>query len=126
MPKSLWVGSLLSVAITFAGAPVHADDRPGHYRGLPADTLDVAVSNFSEYNRKLEALLAKGELSAEDLAEVHELTYTLENALDKLDDEIDALKETLEAVHVASETGDAASVRSKGQEYLSVSRQIIE
>lgn len=113
----------------FAVSAVAYDDhreRVDHYEGLPAETLEDAVKNFSEYNRKLAAVLDKGELTAEDLDTIHQLTYTLENALEKINEEFSALADTLEEVHVASETTDYETVKTKGQKYLSVSRQLIE
>ena len=113
----------------FAVSAVAYDDhqeRVDHYEGLPAETLEDAVKNFSEYNRKLEAVLDKGELTAEDLDTIHRLTYTLENALEKINEEFSALADTLEEVHVASETTDYETVKTKGQKYLSVARQLIE
>ena len=43
-----------------------------------------AVANFSEYNGKLEGLIQQEHLSPQDMHEVHMLTYTLENALAKI------------------------------------------
>lgn len=103
-----------------------ASERPSHYQGLPADTLEQAVQNFSEYNRKLADLLAREQLSAADLGTVHELTYTLENALEKIRSELESAAETLEEVHVASETGNTETVAGKGREYLSISTTVIE
>lgn len=120
------LASSLFVATLGLSLPVLADDRPGHYEGEPAETLEQAVANFSEYNSRLEAILGKGELSSADLHEVHELTYTLENALEKLRDEMEDLAEVLEEVHVASENADAATVMSRGRLYLETSRQVIE
>src|SRR5210317_901812 len=85
----------------------HAEDRPTHYKSEPSETLEQAVQNFSEYNRKLEVLLNKEKLTAAEMATVHQLTYTLENALNKINAELDKLSETLEVVHKASETVDA-------------------
>lgn len=104
----------------------HAEDRPDHYKGEQSETLEQAVQNFSEYNRKLEVLLAKEKLTAAEMATVHQLTYTLENALNKINAELAALSETLEAVHKASENANVATTLSKGREYLSVSRQVIK
>ena len=106
--------------------PVLADDRPGHYEGKPAETLEQAVANFSEYNTRLEAILERGELSSSDLHEVHRITYTLENALHKLEEEVEGLAEVLEEVHLASENADAATVEFRGREYLQMSRRIIK
>lgn len=113
------------VTLLAIGGPAHADDRPGHFKGLPANTLEEAVRNFSEYNHKLEAVLDQDTLTSREIFAIHELTYTLENALERINTELEALAETLEEVHVASETADTESVRSKGREYLSVSRKLI-
>ena len=96
-----------------------------HFKGEPAKTLEQAVINFSEYNNKLEQLLA-GELSPEVMGQIHQLTYTLENALQTLDDSIDQLEDTLEEVHKASERADTATVKSASEQYLTNSRKIIQ
>lgn len=113
-------------AVLVAGTATWAEERPGHFEGEPSRTLEQAVTNFSAYNRKLEAVLAKDQLTPADLATIHELTYTLENALAKIHSEFGQLADTLEAVHVASERADSATVRTKGREYLSVSKQIVD
>ncbi|MCA1806064.1 MAG: hypothetical protein LC646_12220 [Xanthomonadaceae bacterium] len=113
------------VTLLTIGGPAHADERPDHFKGLPANTLEEAVRNFSEHNHKLEAVLTQDTLTSRELFAIHELTYTLENALERINTELEALAETLEEVHVASETADTETVRSKGGEYLSVSRKMI-
>ena len=107
----------LIVAIAFAAAglvssPVAASgaaETVQHYKGKPAETLPQAVANFSEYNRKLKALL-DGPVTDADMAEVHQLTYTLENALKKINEEMAELADTLEKVHQASEKLDRDAV----------------
>lgn len=116
---SIALACLLGVAI-----PALADERPDHYAGEPSETLEQAVSNFSEYNDKLKDLLSKDELSASDLNEVHQLTYTLENAVEKIRSEYADLAEVLEEVHVASETNEPSTVKEKGQAYLETSKQL--
>lgn len=100
--------------------------RPSHYKGQPSATLEQAVTNFSEYNTKLTLLLEQETLSAQDLNEIHQLTYTLENALGKLQEELATLAEVLEEVHVASETADAATVKTRGRVYLTTAGKIIK
>ena len=78
---------------------VHAE-RPDHFEGLPAESLEQALANLSEHNRKLAALVAQYSLSPRDMHEVHQLTYTL----------VDVLGE----VHVASETSDPETVKRQG------------
>lgn len=103
-----------------------AEDRPGHFKGKPSETLGQAVANFSEYNSKLADLLSKDTLSPHELHQVHELTYTLENALEKINAEFDELAKRLEAVHVASESGDAKTTKEEGARYLDTARQVVK
>ena len=119
--------TILAVTVLmFLSTAAVAEDRPDHYKVEPVETLEQAVQKFSKFNSKLEVLLEKEKLSAAEMATVHELTYTLENALNKINAELARLSETLEAVHKASETLDADTTLSKGREYLSVSRQLIK
>lgn len=105
-----------------------ADDgtaRPAHSKGKAAETTEQAVSNLSEYNPKLEALLAKDELTAMDMHEVHMLTYTLENALERIQTDLEKTAALLEEVHVASETSKPEVVQSQGQAYLESARALV-
>lgn len=96
-----------------------ADERIEHFKGKPAKTLDQAVENFVQYNHRLEMVLAQEATDAR-LVEIHELTYTLENALEKLNAEMAALADTLEEVHVASETYDREALAEAAERYLEV------
>ncbi len=98
--KNLLKGAVFAVSLAVAGGAV-AEDRPSHFKGQAAPDLNTAVANFSEYNNRLEKILA-GELTDADLATVHELTYTLENALEKINIDLEELAEILEKVHIAS------------------------
>lgn len=95
-----------------------------HYQAKSSDTLEQAVINFNDSNGRLEALLA-GDLDDSDLAQIHELTYTLEDALAKIQVESAAIVESLEAVHQASERSDAQAVRQHGVTYLGAARKLI-
>ena len=96
-----------------------------HFKGLPAETLEQAVANFSEYNQKLASVLA-GDIDNQAMVEVHELTYTLENALEKIHAEVAELVDTLEDLHVASEKFDAEDVKAKSDAYLSVATTLVK
>ncbi|WP_333607414.1 DUF6746 family protein [Arsukibacterium sp.] len=100
-------------------------ERPDHFKGKPADTLQQAVANFQQYNAKLASLLA-AELTPERMVEIHQLTYTLENALQKIHAETAALQLVLEEVHVGSEHMDFDKVKSEGQRYLNNAKQLIK
>ncbi|PKM04711.1 MAG: hypothetical protein CVV16_04130 [Gammaproteobacteria bacterium HGW-Gammaproteobacteria-6] len=95
-----------------------------HYQGASADTLEQALANVEEYNKRLATLL-QGELDNTALTEVHELTYTLENALEKIRDEGAVLAARLEDVHKASERYDAVVVKQQGDIYLDTSRALL-
>lgn len=125
MTRSL-VTLFVAVLVATTSAFVLADDRPDHYQGKPAETLEQAMANFAEYNQKLADILGKKELQAADMHKVHELTYTLENALEKIRDELEELAETLEDIHVASEHANIADVKKHGTVYLETARKIVK
>jgi len=117
---------LLGAALLGSASAVLASDTPiQHFKGLPAETLEQAVKNFSEANTRLEALLAKEQLVSEEIGEIHSLTYTLENALQKINADFRALEEVLEEVHVASERMEVETIRDKGRVYLDTARQVV-
>jgi len=119
----------LNLPLALAGSLLlagYAQAEIEHYRGLPAETLEQAVANFSEYNQKLGALVEKEELTPQDIDKVHELTYTLENALERIQDELDLIAELLEEVHVGSETLQYEQVQQSGRAYLEKARTLIE
>lgn len=101
-------------------------ERVDHFKGLPAHTLEEAVRHFSEYNRKLHEQLDRDTLTATDMAQIHELTYTLENALAKISEEFALLAGTLEALHVASERADHEGVRTHGRVYLETATTVVK
>ncbi|GKW49748.1 DUF6746 family protein [Halomonas sp. NCCP-2165] len=105
-------------ALTFGLVGEALAERVDHFQGEAAETLEAAVANFTEYNRRLDALLAQESLSDEELGQVHELTYTLENALQTLSEEVDGMAMELEEVHLASERLDGEAVKAHGQSYL--------
>lgn len=114
------IAALFSLLIA---VPAFADDRVEHFEGESAETLEQAIRHFTDYNRKLQALL-EGEISNADLGDIHQITYTLENALGKLKDELSELEKTLEEVHVASETADRETVKDSGKAYLAVAEAL--
>ncbi|WP_369412997.1 DUF6746 family protein [Halomonas alkalisoli] len=66
-----------------------------------------------------------GRAELEDLGTIHELTYTLENALEKINEEVNTMAVTLEEVHLGSETGDFERVNSNGAAYLDAAQTLI-
>lgn len=123
-PFRLFTGMLvLSLsAMSWAGDKQRID----HFKPKASETLQQAVENLSEYNTELANILAKDELSAQDLHNVHQLSYTLEVALEKIHTDLAEVAQVLEEVHVASEQSDAATVKARGQVYLDVTRTVVE
>jgi len=108
----------LSLLMSVFVGNVYADDRPDHFSGKASETLEQASSNFSEGNRRLAEILSKEEISMADMASIHKLTYTLENALERIEEEYDQLAAQLEALHLASEGADIGLARKLGDTYL--------
>lgn len=115
---------LAAAALSFGVATMAKAETVEHFKGESADSLEEAVTHFKRYNHQLEALLKKESMSADDVTRVHELTYTLENALAKINQELDKLAMTLEEVHVASEKYDADAVLEHGGAYMDVIKTI--
>ena len=119
---SIFVATAL-VALGLSGA-VQAQERPDHFKGEASPTLEDAMANLTEYNRQLEAIVAKDTLEPMDAAEVHQLTYTLENALQKIESELEDLQQVLEEVHVASERMEFDVVKQRGRDYLDTAAKL--
>ena len=111
---------LAAAALSFGVATMAKAETVEHFEGKNAESLEEAVTNFKLYNQRLESLLKKDSMSADDVTKVHELTYTLENALAKINDELGKFAVTLEEVHLASEKYDADAVRDHGDAYMEV------
>lgn len=105
------------------GAGAALAERVEHFEAVSSESLEQAVRNFREYNARLETALA-GEMNHETAAMIHEMTYTLELALEKMNQELQALAGTLEELHLASEGSDLAQVKARAEQYLSVARAV--
>jgi hypothetical protein len=116
------ITSLLAIATLLAqfsfSALVQASERPDHFKGQEISNATQARSYYQEYNNKLKVLLAQTELNPAQLLEIHEITYTLENALTKLPAESAKLAEVLESLHLASEQANATAAKKFGAAYL--------
>ncbi len=112
------------ICLMMGSAVAAASERPAHFEGQQAKTLAEAVTLLSDNNKKLALLVAKDQLNAEELFEVHQLTYTLENALQKMQTEMTEIAAVLEEVHLASEKNDSATVKTRTQVYLDKSAEL--
>lgn len=109
--------SLCSVSI--------ADEAYQHFPSIESNNLNTALCNLKNYNQKIQPLLTASNPTAEQMVQVHELTYTLENALAQLEKDLEEMAEDLEEVHLASERLDNQTIITKGKEYLEATNTLL-
>lgn len=102
----------------------HAEEGVTHYEALPSETLEQALDNFITYNAKVADVLAREDLSVQDMEEIHEYTYTLEIALARINEELGALPVALERLHIASEGDNTHELRAVGEVYLETASKL--
>ncbi len=105
-------------AIFFNADIAKAEEKYTHFPSLDAPTTSIALCNLVAFNEKLQVIAEKKELTPEDMVKVHEITYTLENAIIKLQKDLDTISVDLEKVHKASEQLDQATIKYSGDKYL--------
>lgn len=105
------------LALTLFALPATADEVD-HYEGEPSETLSEAMENLETYNARVEEVLERDALGASDMEEIHESTYTMEQAVARIATSMDEIAENLEEVHLASEADDEADLREKAEAYL--------
>lgn len=113
MIKQIGVAGLM--LIIGGAANVHASDAD-HFEGKASETVEQAVENLTVYTEELKTLAA-GDLGSIEMARVHEVTYTLENALARINQEYESVAAALEEVHLASERVDTDTVRKQASVY---------
>ncbi|KKO44142.1 hypothetical protein WG68_16920 [Arsukibacterium ikkense] len=113
------------VCAIYAPISLAEQPRPDHFKGQQAATLSEAVELFRNSNVTLQKLIA-GELTPAVMVEIHQLTYTLENALEKIHSETTLLKDVLEEVHLGSEHMDFAKVEHQAKRYLETATTLIK
>lgn len=125
MKKALSM-AVLGIALLGSATVSATDNRPAHFKGVASPDLVTALSNLAEYNQRLADLLKNEQLTPEDMNAVHQLTYTLENALQRIEKEVEDMAETLERVHIASETAKPEVVQTEGDKYLKAATVITQ
>ncbi|MFN7002382.1 MAG: DUF6746 family protein [Roseinatronobacter sp.] len=112
-------------ALALSAMPVLADERVDHYASETSETLAEALENFSTHNTRMATVLARPTMTRDTMENIHQLTYTLEVALERIIAEAQALAELLEEVHLASEGADAEKLTALATSYLAMARQIV-
>ncbi len=113
------VTALLTLSTTIADDK----DRVDHFKGIEASSVHEARELLKTYNDKLRALQNKETMVVTDLGEIHLMTYTLENQIAYLVADLKKMADSLEELHLTSETGDIAKTAEKLDSYLKHARK---
>lgn len=126
MKKSLFA-VLAGVALLQAPIYAFADDdtaldspkRVEHYAAEQPQNETEALAQLAAKTEAVTAIIKNGELTDSDLEAIHEVTYSLETAVDKLREtqteaseaKLDAVDEAVQALHYASENHEMAKTK---------------
>ncbi len=116
---------VLVLLINYTAYAQTSEIKAQHYPAKPSANLNEALANLNSHNKLLADILADQPLDAAALDQVHQLTYTLELAVAKVEESVSTLKETLENVHQASENGASDAVTEQGKAYLDLSKTLL-
>jgi len=105
------------VAFALLALPAAAQEVD-HYEPVPSETLAEAMDNLATYNARVEEVLSRDALSVSDMEEIHQYTYTMEQAVARIATSMDDIAATLEEVHLASEGDDTEALRDTAAAYL--------
>ena len=112
-------------ALLVAGTPTSevVAAEINHFKGEQVNDLSSALCNLKKYDVQL-AQLTKQKMTLEQAAQVHELTYTLEVAIQKVQAEVNMAVEELENAHKGSEVADFDKVKRASATYLAVTQML--
>ena len=112
----LFTKSLVALSILTASAVSASEVR--HYKGQDVNTVEEAIAVLQEYNPKLQAILDSEELKPQDMGKIHEMTYSMENALKTLEGALKITQRNLEELHLSSERMEIDKAKIYGKLYL--------
>jgi hypothetical protein len=107
----------LAMTLSPAALAESPPERVAHYQGKQSSDLAEAVANLRDANAHLADLLS-GEVGEYDMHDIHSLSYTLEDSLAKIREELDGLQHDLESMHFYSEGLRREEVIEYGSRYL--------
>ncbi|MET4102489.1 DNA repair ATPase RecN [Roseovarius sp. MBR-78] len=115
-----------TIALGLAPLPAFAAEEISHYAAEPSQTLAEALATLADYDARVETVLARDMLGVQDMDEIHEYTYTMENAVARIATEVEEIAAALEEVHQSSEGDDPDALRAAAKAYLALSAPLIE
>jgi len=95
-----------------------------HFKGEQAATLSEAMSLLSEKNKQLAQMVSKDTLALKEVGEIHQMTYSMENALKKIKSELKSIEALLEEVHQASEHNEPKKIIDHSKQYLDKAKHL--
>jgi hypothetical protein len=108
--------SIFALSILTASAVSASEIR--HYKGQDVNTVEEAIAVLQEYNPKLQAILDSDEIKPQDMGKIHEMTYSMENALKILEGSLKITQRNLEELHLSSERMETEKAKVYGKLYL--------
>lgn len=87
-------------------------------------SLQSAMGRFAQDHQEMRDLLSR-EIIHADLADVHNLTYSLQGSLAQIETQIQALQRALEEVQLATERGEQITAKQEGLEFLDQAQPLI-
>ena len=108
--------SIFALSILTASAVSASEVR--HYKGQDVNTVEEAIAVLQEYNPKLQAILDSDEIKPQDMGKIHEMTYSMENALKILEGSLKITQRNLEELHLSSERMETEKAKVYGKLYL--------
>ncbi|ENO78500.1 hypothetical protein B447_14319 [Thauera sp. 27] len=114
---SITLGALTVVSSAALANDAAPANRVSHYQAQQAESIAQTMANLREANAKLRALLA-GEVGEYDIHDIHSLSYTLEDSLARIAEEVKQLHNTVADMHFASEGLKRDAVIDFGTAYL--------
>lgn len=106
-----------NIALIFLIAATTSASEVRHYKGKDINTLEEAVTVLKNYNAEMAKLL-DSDLKPQDMGKIHQMTYTMENALKILEGHLKITQRNLEALHLASESMEMDKAKIYGKLYL--------
>jgi len=112
---------LTALALSTVTVAAQASE-PQHFKGKVPTSYEEAQTNLMQGNADLAKIVEDGKVTPVEMGEIHQLTYTLENALEYMEEEIERVQELLEEVHQGSEKGTNAQVLRDSKRYIQQSK----
>ncbi|TQV73122.1 hypothetical protein FLL45_16850 [Aliikangiella marina] len=116
--------AVAGVVLTCATGFVHAE-QVRHFAGKEVADYSQALAVLKSHNHQLKLLLSQKRLTKADLEQIHQMTYTMENAYQKMQQELTSTAEALEALHLASEGESSEKARELAKNYVVKSEQVL-